>query len=381
MRRIIVTTLDELADYSDKWESLRIATKNNIYCSFPLTQIWLDTFSEFASSRAVLVEDGGDLIAIAPMATSRFKIMGVPMTSLSLAGWGPNTLGLVTNSIMCLPGRKDALRESINGLRSIKWSVMFTENMEANGMIQAYIDEANSTWHSQVQAPNKNHVLELKDSGDMHDNFTRNGRMAIKKSLKLVERDGLDMAFREVLPSDIGQAVEKYAQQHIDRWGARGGSYFTNPVNCRFLDRAVRAAYEGGFGSMYEVTIDGDVASQLVVFREGNIAHFYRVGMSNIYSKYSPGRLAIYLAVLSYLDTGIRRCVLGGGDQRFKREMGCIEFPLIGLKATRGMASMVSKVINSRPVRSIDSRLEISDRFIKNLAVERKEGGAEALEQ
>lgn len=368
-----------MADYANRWESLRTATNGNIYCNYDLTRAWLEVFHESSSPRAILVEDGGELVSIAPLATSKFKVMGMPMTALSLVGWGPNTLGLVTNSIMCLPESKDALRATMSAMRGLKWSVLFTENMEDNSTIRMYIDEAQSTWRTLVQTPNNNHVLTLRDSGDISEDFTRNGRKSINRTIKLLEQEGHDFALRKVSSGDIDRAVDVYVDQHIDRWATKGGSYFKNPLNCAFLNRSTHVAYDKGFGFVYEFLIDREVAGQIFGFWDREGVYFYRVGMSNSYSRYMPGRMALYLSAMDIRDAGGKWCVLGGGDQRFKKDMGSAEISLIGLKATRGATSIMERIMNSRPIKQIDSRLGITDKLLKTVSVE-KNGGEESSE-
>jgi CelD/BcsL family acetyltransferase involved in cellulose biosynthesis len=319
----------------------------------------------------VTVEDNGDLLAVAPLAMSKLKVMGLSLRTVALAGGVPHSLRLVTNSIMFSTEREGALENMVTGMRKLDWSILWTQNMDSTGPMDRYISAVSSVWHTTVQVPNTNLTVPIPESGEVSQDFDKHARKTLGKALRMIEREGHQMAFRKVSSEDVDRAVEIYAQQHRERWVTRGGSSFQNPRNVEFLKRATLVAYQQGFGLAYELLIDGEVIGQVFGFRDRSRAYMYRLGMSNAHMKFSPGWLIWHHVLQDIRKQGITSCVLGGGEEQYKYEMGGLQSPLVGVQATRGVASFTTMVMESRPVQRLDSKLGLTKRAVGMLSVER----------
>jgi hypothetical protein len=373
LRTILLTSPEELADHGEQWEALRRSVGANVYNSNHLSRLWLETFKDSASPSVVMVEDHGELVAIAPLATSILKVKGLSLKTVALIGGIPQSLRLVTNSVMLQPGRRDALEVMIKEIKRLNWSVLWTENMDDSPAVQEYISAARSAWFATVQTPNKNVTIDVGETGDITKGFASHGQRTLKKALNKIEREGHVGKFRQVPSDGIDAAVEVYARQHIERWRTKGGSPFLDPKNVEFLKRMIGVGYQEDFGIIYEYTIDEEVAAQLMGFIEGDHAFMYRLGMNNVYESFSPGWLIHNHALPNLRDKGVRRCTVGGGGQQYKYEMGGQESLLVGLQATKGVASVMMRLLRSRPMQRIDSKLGITKKALNTLSVESTE--------
>lgn len=373
LRTTLITSIEELADYTDRWEELRMRTGGTVYNNIILTSLWLETFKDSSSPRVILIENGGELIGAAPLANSKLNFKGLSLKVLSLVGGVPNYLRLVTNSIMSLPERSDVPEQMIREIKHLDWSFLWTENMDENDTVRRYIQEAHSTWHAVDQAPHMNITVPLRDSGDIIEDFDRHARDTIKKAMRRLERGGYSMDFHKVPSEKIDQAVDTYARQHIERWQSKGGSTFLEPKNVEFLKKASKISYGSGKSYAYECLIDGEVAGQIFGYVDGDKAFGYRIGMNNTFSRFSPGWLVSYNALTDLRNKGISHCVMGGGEQLFKYEMGGKESRLVGIEATRGVAAVISRVVRSNVMKRLDSRVGIMKKALGALSVERME--------
>jgi len=373
LRTILITSPEEMDDHIEQWEALRGRAGGNAYSCCQLSKVWLETFQASASPRLVLVEDQGDLVGIAPLATSDFRMKGLALKTLSLVGGIPQCLRLVTNSIMYEPGRKDVLERMIAEMKRLKWSILWTQNMEDTADIRTYIGAAHDSWNAEDQTPNVNLTLPIRQEGDITETFSKHARRTLGKTLRMIEREGHHLSFRKVPSEDMKKAVEVYAEQHIQRWCTRGGSSFLRPRNCEFLAKASTIAHDGCEGFAYESILDGEVAGQLFGFLDGSNAYMYRLGMNDSLMRFSPGWLVTYHALNDLRERGTTFTVWGGGEQRYKYEMGCQKSMLVGIQATRGAASMMSNLLRSRPVQKLNDRFGLQRKVLAKLSVQRTE--------
>lgn len=344
MRSIIVTDPQELRDRSEQWENVRRGSGGNVYNNVDLIRTWLETYHGSARSSVILIEEGRELVGIAPLVSSVYRTKGLPLRTLSLVGGVPHCMMLLTNSIFFLPGRRDALEQMVEEIKRLRWSVLSTKFMADGNSAQEFIRLAHSTWHT-VDEPSSTMInVPIRESGDITEGFDKHARRTIKRTLRLLEREGHRMQFRKVAPDDLDRAVEAYVQQHIGRWRSRGGSIFLDPINSDFLKKALSIRYDGGGGFAYELLLDDEVAGQLFGFQDGDTAFGYRLGMNDYFSKFSPGWLVFYHGFLDLREQGVRWCAMGGGEERYKFEMGGMTTPLLGITATRGMVSVADRI-------------------------------------
>jgi CelD/BcsL family acetyltransferase involved in cellulose biosynthesis len=344
LRSFVLRSLDEMPAHEPGWEALRRQCNGTVYSSHILTSSWLQTFERSAKPRIIVVEEEGDIVGLAPLCSYRYKVKGIPIKMLSLVGDMRDRLKLSTNSLLYLPGRADVLERILKEIKKLDWSFLWTINMERTPEIDRYIDEVREAWYP-IEAPGKNLVtVTLPPEGDVTSGFDKNAKKNLQKNMRKLERDGHQARLKTLVVEDIGQAVELYARQHIERWGSRGGSYFRDPENVSFLKLALRAAMRQGGGFAYELLIDGKVAAQNFGFVDGNQAYSYRTGMDDQFMKYSPGWMIRQLDLADLRDRGVERCQIGAGNEHYKQELGGEMTPLVGIGAARGTVSMLARL-------------------------------------
>lgn len=339
MRTTLVEDLKELADHEDRWEALRHEAGGTIFSSNMMVRTWLSSYRGSVRSRVVLIEDEGELVAAAPLAVHVHRAGGMPIKVLSLAGGVTGKLYLGTNSVLCRPGREDALEALMNEIKKMGWSLLNSVNMLDSWSSRAYRRMVAERWHEAAAPLVKMYTVTMPDSGDIVDLFSKNSRRNIRKDLKHLRDRGCQITFRNIPAEDVPRAVDTYAREHIERWGPKGGSYFRDPENVEFLSTIVREALSRRCGFAREILIDGEVAAQNFGFMEGGTEYSYRVGMNNAFTEHSPGWLIKVYGLEAARSSGIRQHVLGVGNEEHKSHMGGAETTLVGIRASRGLLS------------------------------------------
>ncbi|MBI0583768.1 MAG: GNAT family N-acetyltransferase [Methanomassiliicoccus sp.] len=344
MRAHVVTSIEELSEQEDRWEALRQQCGGTVYSSNFMIRSWFEACSASASPRVILVEDDGDLVGIAPLCSYRYKVKGLPIRVITLAGDMSGKIRLTTNSVLYDYRRADVLERILREIKRLNWSVLWTINMERSAAVDHYLERVRSTWNVVDCDVNKGLEIPLAPTGDLCDTYDSNARRNFRKIVNRLEREGVEARLERVEAEGIDRAVDEYARQHIERWESRGGSYFRDPDNVAFMKLSTKGGYDRQNGFVYQMRINGEVAAQVFGYIEGKRAYAKRLGMDDRFARYSPGWLICNRFLTLLRDQGAEGCDMGWGRERYKYEMGGRETQLVGIGATRGLASFAARI-------------------------------------
>ena len=360
----LLTTTDDLAELEIQWENLRQDSGGTIYASNGLIRTWFEAYSHFASPRVIVIEDGEELLAAVPLASYTYRVAKLPMKVVALAGEVKDRLRLSTISPLFRDGRDDVLHRTIKELGRMNWNLLTAVNLEDNGANHKFIDAVRSSWQTEEFPPARKMTMALPAEGSLLNSLDKKTRKNLEYRRRLLEREGHTMECRKVPAEDIGRAVDTYARQHIERWQTRGGSYFRNPENVEFFKRYAELTCRSGQGHFYELRIDGQVAAQDFYLLDGNVVYGDKTGMNNEFLRYSPGWFVQVHALDELRDMGGESYVMGIGGEKYKSEMGGVESPLLGIRATRGRASMLGRLSRTSAFKYLDERLALTKRTV-----------------
>ncbi len=364
MRTLHLRSYGELVDYRDQWESLRQECGGLIYCSFDFTRLWLEVFKQVASPRIILIEDKGEVVGIAPFAASNYRVAGLPIKVLALVGDVEHRLRLSSSAVLFSSERHDVLEAMVKEIKQLDWNKFTANNMQDTVAVREFIDRMGAVGRQEEHLPGKTLKVLLPESGDVSQTFQKKARKNTHYLLNRLEKEKVQVEFKEVGMDGIDAAVNTYARQHINRWQSKGGSMFSYPQNSEFVKRVMEMSLSKHAGFTYELMIDNEVAAQLFGFLEGQSCFWFRLGMDNKFARYSPGWIINYFTLTRLRNKGVKVCNTGLGDEDYKHWLGGNEMLLPGVKVNRGMASLLMRLALSDTFQKLDSRLGVSKRTL-----------------
>ena len=361
----VVDQTEDVPSIQAEWESLRKRCRGSIFSSFDWGLEWLRHFDRIAQPRIVMVEEDGELVGLAPFALMEHRSMGMRMKKLSMIGNGAGVAELYDLGIMVLDQRNDVIDAIANAMDEMRWNVLHLNELRDDEVNRALHHRVTERWETdeiiQIPCPR----TDIPQSGDVLDVASSRTRRTIRKAMETLERDSR-INYRTVdLPEETAEAAELYALQHMERWSEKGGSIFSNENLSAFLRDVMRATAEEGRGMIYEVWIDGTLASQMLCLEDGDLMRAYRVGMNNRFSEFSPGNLVAHYAMREAQMAGFVQFDFGAGPEEFKYRLGARDVPLMRIQAKRGTVKAMSRISSLPGVKQIVDRSGAREQALK----------------
>jgi len=352
----IIDSTDDLTAIQAEWEALRKACRASIFSSFDWAVEWLRHFDRLAVPRIVLVDDDLELVGLAPFVVMEHRAMGIKMKKLSMVGNGAGVAELYDLGVMVKDGRADVLDAIVEAMEELDWNVLHLNELRANEVNQALYERVADRWETDETVHIPCPRTDLPPTGDVLEVMSSRTRRTVRKVIAQLEAENR-IGYRTVdLPEETAEAAWMYALQHMERWNEKGGSIFSNESLSAFLKSVMRATAEEGRGVIYEVWIDGSLASQMLCLEDGDLMRAYRVGMNNRFAELSPGNLVAYYAMQEAQRAGFVQFDFGAGPEEFKYRLGAKDVPLMRIQAKRGTVRAMAKLSSLPGVRQLVDR-------------------------
>ncbi|MDW5563169.1 MAG: GNAT family N-acetyltransferase [Methanomassiliicoccus sp.] len=360
--------LDQTVDLQSmqaEWEAVRKSTGGSIFTSFDWAIEWLRHFDKVASPRVVFVEEYGQVIAIAPFVLTEQKSMGLRLKKLSLIGNGAGVAELYELGLLVDENREDVLERIVEEMDKIEWNVLHLNEMSDGAVAQSLYRKVAERWETDELVHTPCPVIDIPPEGDVMEVLSSRTKRSLRKISNGLEAESR-IRYRCVdLPKEAEEAVSMYTLQHLARWEDKGGSIFSSENLSSFLKQVMTATVAEGRGMIYEVWIDGSLASQMLCLEDGDIMRAYRVGMSNKFSEFSPGNLVSLYALTEAQKAGFTKFDFGAGPEEYKYRFGARDVPLLRIQAKRGTVRAMSKITSLPVVKQLVDRSGVKDQALK----------------
>jgi CelD/BcsL family acetyltransferase involved in cellulose biosynthesis len=314
----IVDEVDGLRAVAAEWDALAVAARRP-YAAPGWALAWWDHMRPAgADLRAVLVRDGGRMVAIAPLYAQDGRY--APLAG----GYASNVEPLAE------PGREAEVATAIAGALAQaeprpRALVLAQQGAAPNWpalLCEGWPDAA--PWE-QLRATESSPWTAL--DGLDYDGWLAKRSGSFRRELRR-KRKRLDAAsarFRlataETLERDVGELL----RLHRARLERRGGTLLADDRNERVLVAAGRALLPADRLRLLSLEIDGAVVgSQLLVAAGGEVCA-WNSGFDEAYSDYSPVMQCLLHALEDALARGDRRMSLGAGDNPYKQRLADAE--------------------------------------------------------
>jgi len=339
----VLTKLGELLPLQREWEELRIKSRATVFTSPWWTCIWLKHFQGQAPPKVLVLWEGGEMTGLAPLVTYRSSFKGYPITYLCMAGNFGETSEYYDLEFLHGQGTKTAAKALVSGIKGIRWNLLQLRNLRWNSMAQAFFAQASQAWRCEDQLYHASPYVPLEPARPVLDGFEGRSGRKVKQLVESLEREErLELRTVESMDEMAG-SIDTYIEQHKERWASKGGSIFHEKSQSGFLkDVALRGAEEGAV-VVYEVRIDGEVASQQICVRDGGSLRMWKIGMNDRFKAYIPGYLSVYFGMLEAQRGGFTEYDLGPGEDAYKYKVGGVDRHTHNIQGKRGMVDLVSK--------------------------------------
>lgn len=335
----MIETIEDAAGFEklrDEWDTLLETSASN--CFF-LTWEWLYPWWKHLSGdrtlRIVTLRSGGELVAIAPLASRPRRLARlVPFRSLEFIGADrvcSDYLDLIIKrgrepeALDALAGylSREKLMIEMANVRRKSLATELTAELERHGWSRSeetiavcpFTSLAGHSWQSYLASLGSEH------------------RYNFRRRLKNVTRMA-HMRFEEARsPAQTQHMLEELVALHNMRWRDRGGSdAFDAPDLIAFHEEVTQLALDRGWLRLYLLTLDGRAAAGLYGFQYNATFYFMQSGFDPAYRKQSVGLLAMGLAIKNAIEEGMDECDMLRGDEAYKfhwarerRELGRLE--------------------------------------------------------
>ena len=319
----IINTEKRFVEIREEWMELLAHSSSD--CVF-LTWEWLHTWwKHLAGGRKLhilVIRNGADLIAIAPLASPSTKLIRLTrIRALEFLGTG--SVGSDYLDIIARRGREDEAvdilvdylqREKFvldlkqlakNRSLALKLAVRLEQQRwsrsEIGTNVCPFIDLAGQTWKT-FQA----------GLGPKH-------RYNFHRRLKNLYRD-FDATFECIASEDQrSAALVTLVALHNKRMQERGGSDGLHSSELvGFHEELTRLALAQGWLRLFVLTLNGDKAAALYGFMYGKKFYFYQSGFDPRYSPHSVGLVTMGLAIEAAIEDGAEEFDLLHGDEKYK---------------------------------------------------------------
>ena len=165
---------------------------------------------------------------------------------------------------------------------------------------------------------------------------------------------------------DAESAMNLYLSNHEQQWD-HGKSHLNTTLNRRLLVEMGKMAVRTGMGEINELLIDGEVAGQVLCFFDGDVSRGFRVGMTDKFKDFSPGKLAIILNMEENRKRGMKAMGFLHGNEDYKQHMTNMQQPLGSAMVNKGTWRAISCVRSFPTMWYLENRLKFHDRIVGRL--------------
>lgn len=364
MRTEVLVDISDITHLEEDWERLRRETGGHVLESFRWILEWYKHFSEVARPRVIMMEHGGRIVAIAPLAYQSKTVMSVPIRTLCTAGWVGGTHEMQSVGLMCGDVGETGRDALFKVLLRTGWN-----NLEFYGLPD---DALTAELHTRLKAmfPTDDIVrvprpiISLEGVGEIISTFSERSRRSTRKALRTLGEEKR-LGFRLLTaPDDAMGAMREYIEMHKARWASRGGSIFSDEAQSSFLLDTARMMAERSCGAVYQALIDGKIAAQAFTLLDGRQACVYRLGTNDDFLDYVPGYLLFNYLLSDLKEKNFRVVDLGTGAEDFKYRIGATDTHLLNLHAIRGTLAFASRVSRMKGIKRIADRTGLKGRAL-----------------
>lgn len=318
---------DDFQSWKEKWNRLLKANLlgDNVFLTWEWLFTWWKHFGEGRKPLVLLVEDGNEVLAIAPLMLSRYRLPGFGAIKnvefLGARHSDYNNFIILGKVAECLKPITEYLLDTVADWDWIEFKEI-PETPENSDYLKKLFFNVPSGLKLKERVCNRCPYLSLPQSFDhLMKSLNKNMRQNLNKYLRRINAEHhVELKKYDEAGFSVKEAMQIFVKLHEKRWGLKGegGAFKNNDVFRRFhMDVAERFATNKWLG-LYFLMVDGEPVSVQYTFEYGQKMYYYLAGFDPQYSNYSVGNLTIMFILKRCIDKGFTEYDLMRGDEPYK---------------------------------------------------------------
>ena len=295
---------------------------NNIFSTWEWLSSWWKHFGKNKKSVILTVEDGNDILAIAPFvySTHSFFKFG-ELKKISFMGSSESDY----NVFILKQKKLELLELFFNYLNEhFDWNQLELKDIPESSssfslLHQLPIAKQHSHWEENeeticpyIPLPTSMDVFMQSLGHNMRRNLRRYSR-------KLEKNHRVELKnFDEI--GSVKETMDIFFRLHQKRWNSKGElGIFNESIFRRFHTDVAQCFAEKGWLSLQFITVDDEPAAVQYAFKYNQKLHFYLSGWEPKYSHYMIGNMLNKYAIEQCIHEGIKEYDLMRGDDAYKQ--------------------------------------------------------------
>jgi hypothetical protein len=319
----------EKKSVAGKWQSLERNNKTNAFLSWDWINNWLDVVTD----KLFLIEAyrDGKVVGLGFFVETTRKVFGC----FSIKQWWLHRTGIQQQDQMwieyndflldkscSIAVREEMIKAVADFDPSVKEVIIGLSAIEELDCFTEYFAKLNFLSVSTIETNGYLASLSWLDSDYLHKALSKNTRLQISRSKKILQSQG-ELSF-EVFsnPQKLLELYPKIASIHIDKWkDTNEGSGFSNPI----FEGFHKSLVFNNTNKMVQIavlTLNGVDLGYLVNFVYNNKVYFYLSALQqNPDNKIKIGLTLHSEAIQYYAEQGVESYDFLGGNARYKKSL------------------------------------------------------------
>jgi CelD/BcsL family acetyltransferase involved in cellulose biosynthesis len=323
-----VQEVDDFQILRDEWNCLLKGNLlgDNVFLTWEWLSTWWKHFREGRKLLILLVEDGKEVLAIAPLMLSKYKLPGIgSIRKIEFLGARHSDY----NNFIVLKKETECVRLIIDYLKDIvgEWDWIelkeIPEPTENPSLLGKMFADVPATLKLKKRVCNICPYISLPPSYNLlMKGLSKNMRQNLNKYLRRIEeRHHVELEKYDEAGLSVGEAMEVFIRLNEARWASQGrlGSFESKePAFSNFHMDIAKGFADKGWLGLYFLTADGEPISVQYTFEYGQKMYYYLAGFNPQYATYSVGNLIIMFLLEKCIEKGLKEYDLMRGNEPYK---------------------------------------------------------------
>lgn len=316
-----------MKNLKDIWNKVLWKSKDdNVFSTWEWLSSWWRYFGEGRKPRILLAKEKKEIIAIAPLMSSNYSLLGFSsLRKIEFIGSPASDY----NVFILTKNKPEYLKLFFNYLiNRSDWDIIELRDIPETAISAKLLQR--TVMHLPHRLKNEITVCDVCPYISLPTSFetfmktlSKNRRWRLRRNMrKLKEKYKVEFKCYDEIGS-VKQAMRMFIQLHQKRWKSKNmpGAFASPSFTSFHLELAEHFAEKGWLG-LYFLTVDDQPISVQYVFEYNKKMYQYLTGFHPGYPEYSVGHLMLMCVIENCIQKGLREYDMMRGGEPYKTRWG-----------------------------------------------------------